>query len=121
MKTVVLRCHLYIHAIFLPRQARDKHREAALKKDYRFLSGAYSDRSPATLAVKRTVFLGCHFYTKTASFYQDRLGTNILGKVEKEGCVFVQGLHAWLGLTDDKMDLDLVRKNTWPFLALVSV
>jgi hypothetical protein len=24
-------CHLYIHAIFLPRQARDKHRETALK------------------------------------------------------------------------------------------
>jgi hypothetical protein len=36
-KRVFLRCHLYIKMIFLPRQARDKHREKHSKKGYAFL------------------------------------------------------------------------------------
>ena len=38
-KTVFL-SHLCIKTIFLPRQARDKHRESTQKRDYRFLAAS---------------------------------------------------------------------------------
>ena len=55
---VVLRCHLYIETIILPRQARDIHRETALKKDITVFSGGPIQGSQGK---RKIVFLRCHF------------------------------------------------------------
>jgi hypothetical protein len=44
MKRALLRCHLYIKCIILPKQARDKHRENS-KKDIAFLQANADDGS----------------------------------------------------------------------------
>ena len=86
------------NAIILPRQARDKHRERALKKR----SGVSAGNSYAvvwdcamimlllfvTVTVKQTRLLRYHFILKII-FYLDRLGTNI-GKALKTRRVFLR-------------------------------
>jgi hypothetical protein len=55
---VVLRCHLPMKTIILPRQARDKHGETALKKDTTVFSGGPIQGSQGK---RKNVFLRCHF------------------------------------------------------------
>eukprot|EP01046_Picozoa_sp_COSAG06_P010946 COSAG06_NODE_612_length_13800_cov_14.100650_13_plen_112_part_00 len=92
-KTVFLRCHIYLETTILPRQARDKHRETALKKQTSvFLQAPLGSTGCGTIvcvtctgmsAVGKNGLFEMPFIHKKRAFYQDRLGTN-MGKLEKE-------------------------------------
>jgi hypothetical protein len=71
--------HLYIKTIILPRQARDKHRESTQKKDASF----FAPKNSWIAAASEYVLQKTPFY---ASFYHNRLGTNI-GKTQKRAVV----------------------------------
>jgi hypothetical protein len=72
--------HSYIKTIFLPRQTRDKHREAQLKKTaflagmmQRIPWGEIEKRASGFIQLKR--LFHSHTFMKTINC-QDRLGTN---------------------------------------------
>jgi hypothetical protein len=111
--------HFYINPIFLPRQARDKHRQSTQKRlsfSQVSLPSAWmgvqnhqaeeaannsgkegssggkelSESKPHGTGKRMRIFRDAILYcTANDRFYQDRLGTNI-GKTQKERCVFLQ-------------------------------
>jgi hypothetical protein len=95
--------HLCINAIFLPRQARDKHttsREKHSKKTLLFLCSSQVRRSTWPRTQRRSVRKTrtfCAVLIQERSFYQDRLGTN-MGKAQKEMPFFLQLSRSGLSL-----------------------
>ena len=73
--------------VYLPKQARDKHRESSTQTRYVFSAGRTrgGSNSARTCRCQKTPsFFGAKIDALKRSFYHDRLGTNI-GNVEKKG------------------------------------